>query len=73
MIFVPNYHVFGTGFGLDIPETLEKGASITAVRGPLSRDMLLDYGLECPEMYGDAALLCYHYTINLKIYNYKIR
>jgi pyruvyltransferase len=54
---LPNYHVFGTGFGLDIPETLEKGASITAVRGPLSRDMLLDYGLECPESYGDAALL----------------
>jgi len=53
----PNCYVFGTGFGLDIPETLEKGALIAAVRGPLSRDMLLDYGLECPESYGDAALL----------------
>jgi pyruvyltransferase len=54
---LPNYHVFGTGFGLGVPETLEEGAIITAVRGPLSRDMLLDYGLECPESYGDAALL----------------
>lgn len=54
---LPDSHVYGTGFGLDVPETLEKGATITAVRGPLSRDMLLDYGLECPESYGDAALL----------------
>jgi|2_EtaG_2_1085320.scaffolds.fasta_scaffold12201_2 pyruvyltransferase len=52
----PNYYIFGTGFGLDDPETFPP-VNIGAVRGPLSREKLLEYGLDCPEIYGDAALL----------------
>lgn len=50
--------VWGTGaFGTEQKGQLNKRAQYHAVRGPLSRQLLLNRGLEIPEVYGDPALL----------------
>lgn len=50
--------VWGTGsFGPEPPRAVNKRATYTAVRGPLTRSRVLDRGAACPRVYGDPALL----------------
>ena len=51
--------VFGSGIlsEKDIPEKQNISNKIKAVRGPLTRNLLLQLGANCNEVYGDPALL----------------
>lgn len=54
-----NTVIWGTGSMSDTDTTMfkEKPKSITAVRGPRTRDKLIRYGYDCPDIFGDPALL----------------
>lgn len=57
-----NTVIWGSGVQFPEDEILYKGQKIkplrvAAVRGPLTRDYLLSKGIDCPEVYGDPALL----------------
>lgn len=55
----PNTVIWGSGalYGGDRP-LRNKPKEVRAVRGKLTRDYLLKNGVDCPEVYGDPALLC---------------
>ena len=49
--------VWGSGFIDENQHTMGKPIAVKAVRGPLSRQKLLEQDIDCPEIYGDPALL----------------
>ena len=51
--------VWGSGINGKIPESrlAFRSLDVRAVRGPLTRQLLISHGISCPEIYGDPALL----------------
>lgn len=67
-----NSEVYGTGFMNYDSELQISPRAIHAVRGKLTRKKLIESGLQCPETFGDAALLFpMFYQPKVKI-NYKL-
>ena len=52
-----NIVVWGTGFILKDGRFKIKPKQICAVRGPLTRDLVIKQGIDCPEIFGDPSLL----------------
>lgn len=72
--FVDNFtEVWGSGM-LKRQELKNKPYKVHAVRGPITREIVLNSGIKCPEVYGDPALLIpyFYYPYVQKKYKFGI-
>tara|TARA_R110000772_G_C13193050_1_gene429289 strand:- start:62 stop:874 length:813 start_codon:yes stop_codon:yes gene_type:complete len=67
MIYSPNAEIWGSGLETSKIKSHALPSKLHAVRGPLTRTALIAAGCDCPEVYGDPALLLpKYYTPNVK-------
>lgn len=52
-----NWIIWGSGIYRRTEKLRQRPSTVLAVRGPLSRNVLLKSGIQCPKVYGDPALL----------------
>ncbi|MBS5431253.1 MAG: polysaccharide pyruvyl transferase family protein [Lachnospiraceae bacterium] len=68
--------IWGSGLlnSKNVLRCLRQKLDIRAVRGPCTRNLLLRYGIDCPEIYGDPACLLsrYYYPKVKKKYRYSL-
>ena len=57
----PQTCVWGTGFISAASKPKSKPKDILAVRGPLTRQIFIDHGIDCPSIYGDPFLLLHEF------------
>lgn len=66
-----NQIIWGAGIIKESSILKCKPKKVCAVRGPKTRDVLLRQGIDCPEIYGDPALLMPYYYKPKKVKKYK--
>lgn len=64
--------IWGSGFLSHDRKLATKPLKICAVRGPLSRNIILAQGYECPQVFGDPALLYPRFYKSQSVKKYKI-
>ena len=68
-----NTEIWGSGF-LSNVQSISQVKKVHAVRGQLTRNLLISKGIDCPEIYGDPALLMplFYYPVLEKKYKLSI-